>query len=296
MLRVLLQRLQGAVCAEAAADRPLARTVPGANDDARRTTLEISKQLCAVTDIGRTRDHNEDLVHVSDDGRVMILADGMGGHAAGEVASALAVAAITEHLHTALYGLIDASSDALALAMRAAMDAAQQRVLAAAASPEGKPGMGCTLVLACIRDDVLQTCHVGDVRAYLWREGEFGTLTRDHSVVAEMVAAGVLTPDQARGHSAKNEVLRAIGMPAGFEPDSKRCALQPGDRVILCSDGLWEMLSDRDIARVVGADGSMRQLATQLIDRANDAGGHDNVSVVLYQHCVPLQSTGAQSG
>ena len=148
--------------------------------------------------------------------------------------------------------------------------------------------MGCTLVLACVRGDTLHICHVGDVRAYLWREGRFNALTRDHSVVAEMVAARELTPDEARGHPAKNEVLRAIGMPAGFEPDSNRCALQSGDRVLLCSDGLWEMLPDREIARVVGADGSMRQLATQLVDRANDAGGHDNISVVLYEHRAPI--------
>jgi len=99
-----------------------------------------------------------------------------------------------------------------------------------------------------------------------------------------LVAVGVLTRDEARRHPDKNEVLRAIGMTVGFAPEMNLCPLTSGDRVLLCSDGLWEMLSDQEIADVTGGDGSMRQIATQLVDRANHSGGHDNISVVLYEH------------
>lgn len=284
MLRTLLQRVQAAIGGHAAGFEEMAQTIPAGAGSPGRMILVASDALCAVSDVGRVREHNEDLVHLSDDGRLMILADGMGGYAAGEVAAALAVAAVTEHLDAAVRSLKDETGDALPLAMQAAMNAAQQRVLAVAESQEGKKDMGCTLIQACIRGDTLNTCHVGDVRCYLWRGQTLRALTRDHSVVAELIAAGDLAPDQARAHPAKNVVLRAIGMASGFEADINTCSLQRGDRVLLCSDGLWEMLSDQDIADVIGADGSMRQIAMQLVDRANDAGGSDNISVVLYEH------------
>lgn len=284
MLRAWVERVQAAIGGHAAVVEEMAQTVPGSADPAGRVTLVVSDSLCAISDVGRVREHNEDLVHLSDEGRLMILADGMGGYAAGEVAAALAVAAIAEHFDAAVGSLKDATGDALPLAMQAAMNAAQQRVLAVAESQEGKKDMGCTLIQACIRDDTLYTCHVGDVRAYLWRGQTLRALTRDHSVVAELIAAGDLAPDQARAHPAKNVVLRAIGMATGFEADINTCSLQDGDRVLLCSDGLWEMLSDLAIASIIGADGSMRQIAMQLVDRANDVGGSDNVSVVLYEY------------
>ncbi len=289
MLRALLQRVQTAIGGHAAGIEETAQTVPGNAELAGRVTLVVSDSLCAISAVGRVREHNEDLVHLSDDGRLMILADGMGGYAAGEVAAALAVAAIGEHFDAAVASLKDDTGDALPLAMQAAMNAAQQRVLAVAESQEGKKDMGCTLIQACIRGDTLYTCHVGDVRCYLWRGQALRALTRDHSVVAELIAAGDLAPDQARAHPAKNVVLRAIGMASGFEADLNTCSLQDGDRVLLCSDGLWEMLSDQEIANVIGADGSMRQIAMQLVDRANDAGGADNISVVLYRHRVKIR-------
>ncbi len=289
MLRAWVQRVQAAIGGQAAVIEEVAQTVPRSADSAGRVTLVVSDSLCAISDVGRAREHNEDVVHLSDDGRLMILADGMGGYAAGEVAAALAVAAITEHLDAAVGSLKDATGDALPLAMQAAMNAAQQRVLAVAESQEGKKDMGCTLIQACIRGDTLHTCHVGDVRAYLWRGQTLRVLTRDHSVVAELIAAGDLAPDQARAHPAKNVVLRAIGMASGFEADLTTCSLQDSDRVLLCSDGLWEMLSDQEIADVIGTEGSMRQIAMQLVDRANDAGGADNISVALYEHKVAIR-------
>lgn len=284
MLRAWVQRMQAAIGGRAAVIEEMVQTVPRSADSAGRVTLVVSDSLCAISDVGRAREHNEDVVHLADDGRLMILADGMGGYAAGEVAAALAVAAIVEHFDAAVGPLKDVIGDALPLAMQAAMNAAQQQVLDAADCQQGKKDMGCTLIQTCVRGDTLFTCHVGDVRGYLWRDQTLRALTRDHSVIAELIAAGELAPDQARAHPAKNVVLRAIGMASGFEADINTCLLQDGDRVLLCSDGLWEMLPDQEIAGVIGADGSMRQIAMQLVDRANDAGGSDNISVVVYEH------------
>ena len=283
----ILKHLQAAIRGAPAQKQSAGAAAAGAASP-RRKTLAPSDGLCAITDVGQARERNEDVVHLSEDGRIMIVADGMGGHDAGEVASAMAVATIAEHLGAVIASLPgNDDGSALVQAMRSALEAAQDRVLAAGNMQEGGHGMGCTLILACLQGDTLYLCHVGDTRAYLWSEGELRALTRDHSVLAELLATGELTAEQARGHTSKNEVLQAIGMPAGFDPDINVCPLRSGERVLLCSDGLWDMLSDQEIASVAGTDGSMRQLATLLVDRANDAGGHDNISVVLYEHCAP---------
>lgn len=285
MTQSWFQRLRGALRNEPAIGKDTnPRVAEVVQTTVRRKTLAPTDQLCAITDAGRVRDRNEDLAYVSADARLLIVADGMGGHATGEVASELAIAAVVERLGTLLPHLGNDDGSALGQAMLAAMGEAHARVLAAGRDQQRDDAMGCTMVIACIRGNTLVTCHVGDARAYLRSAQGFRKLTRDHSVVAELISAGELTADEAREHPAKNEVLQALGMPAGLAPDTNTCSLHDGDRVLLCSDGLWEMLSDQEIASVIGADGSMRQIAMQMVDRANDAGGSDNVSVVLYEH------------
>jgi serine/threonine protein phosphatase PrpC len=257
---------------------------PYSESTSRRVVLSPNNGLCAITDVGRVRGHNEDAFYVSDDGTVWIVADGMGGHEAGEVASALAIEAIRAFFLQRHELNADDDSDSVERLLVESLEAAQRKVLEASQGHETDRQMGCTILIGCLRGDQLYTCHAGDVRCYVWSGTELQALTRDHSVVATLVAGGQLTADQARVHPQKNEVLQAIGMPYGIVPDVNSRVLQAGDRVLLCSDGLWEALSDREIAAVVGSDGTMRQLATQLVNRANAAGGPDNITVVLYEH------------
>jgi PPM family protein phosphatase len=284
MSESLLSRFRSAVRGRAMATPTIAGAAVSRGPDAQRMILMRSEHLCAITDVGRGKSHNEDLVHLSGDCRLMAVADGMGGHLSGQTASTLAIMAVADCLEPLLAASAVQDAGALKREMRRAMDEAQCRVLAEGMGHDIGEAMGCTLIVACTYGDSLYTCHVGDVRAYLWRCGELRALTRDHSVVAELVAAGELTPDQARSHPAKNEVLQAVGMPDGFEPSINTASLDPGDRVLLCSDGLWESLSDQEISAIVGSEGSMRQIAIQLVDRANDNGGRDNTSVVMYEH------------
>jgi serine/threonine protein phosphatase PrpC len=250
----------------------------------RRTVLAPHNYLCAVTDVGRVRGHNEDAFYLSEDRSVLIVADGMGGHEAGEVASALAIEAISDFLFTQHRLSADRGSDSPEQVLTEALEAAQRRVQEASHGQETDRQMGCTILLGFLQGNQLYTCHAGDVRCYVSSAGELEALTRDHSVVAALVAGGQLTADEARVHPKKNEVLQAIGMPYGVVPDVNSRELKAGDRLLLCSDGLWEALSNDEIAAVLASDGSMRQLATQLVDRANGAGGPDNITVVLYEH------------
>lgn len=252
----------------------------------RRRLVAPTDHLCAITDVGRVRDHNEDTFYISDDGRVLIVADGMGGHEAGEVASALAVEVVAEFFVTQPQQAIDSSTESIELLLVEAFATAHQRVLEASHSREGCRGMGTTLILAYVRGDQLYTCHVGDVRCYVRTAAGLEQVTQDHSVVGALVQAGELTPEEARVHPRKNEILQAIGLSNGIIPEVNSRVLEHGDCVLLCSDGLWEALSDEEICSIMDWDGSMRQRATQLVDRANEAGGYDNITVVLYEHVV----------
>lgn len=242
----------------------------------------FAPHIFALTDVGRVREHNEDAYHVSNDGNLFVVADGMGGHEAGEVAAALAIEAINEFLPPERLSLAVERAEVGALLLDAVRDA-DHRVFEANRGREAGKEMGCTLAVGYVSGNQLVTCHVGDVRCYVSANGLLRQITADHSFVGALVQAGRLTPDEARVHPRKNEVLQAIGMPSGVVPDVNRVDLATGDRILLCSDGLWEAISDQDIETILTSDGTMRQLATQLVDRANGAGGSDNITAVLFE-------------
>jgi len=248
----------------------------------RRKVVAPTDQLCGITDVGRVRDHNEDAFYLSEDGRLLLVADGMGGHEAGEVASALAIEAAAQFVTAEQRKAIEAGTQQAGPLLTAALDAAHRKVIEASGTPQGRRDMGSALIVACLTGDRLYTCHVGDVRCYVLSGATLQQITRDHSVVGALVQSGQLTPEEARVHPKKNEILQAIGMPSGVVPEVNTRPLANGDRVLLCSDGLWEALPEAEIHSIVQWEGTMRQLATQLVDRANCAGGFDNITVVLY--------------
>ncbi len=262
---------------------------PGSDTAERGSSGELSlvsrgDDVCGMTDVGRVREHNEDAFHISQDGRLLIVADGMGGHAAGEVARALAIQAVVDFF-TNVDGSLRQSSDMpMDHLLRRAFELAQDRVCGEAEGREELRGMGTTLIAACIVGGKVYTCHVGDVRCYVHSASGLKQLTEDHSVVGELVRAGRLSPDQARVHPDKNQILQAIGVPQGITSDTNTSDLESRDVVLLCSDGLWEAISDAGIDTVLRHGTSIREKTETLIRLANEAGGRDNITAVLYRH------------
>ena len=261
-----------------------------AETTARRRIVAPHAHLCAITDVGRERNHNEDTFAIADEGRLLVVADGLGGHAAGGVASALAVDTLVEYLAAERLNAVDRGEAEIEKVLIAAFEQADVKVREAAQSGTGRQGMGTTLIAARIRRDQLHTCHVGDVRCYVRNAEALRSVTQDHSIVGLLTRAGQLTPEEARVHPEKGTILQAIGTPMVLDPEVHSTPLHAGDLVLLCSDGLWEALSDEEINAILAWEGSMRQRATQLVDRANEAGGPDNITVVLYEHVANVDA------
>jgi protein phosphatase len=257
--------------------------VPVSEESYSRKLSAPAPWLCGITDIGKRRSSNEDRYFLSADGALWIVADGMGGHAAGEVASALTIDAIVASMGSMGWQApeMDSSlSDRLLTAFRAAQDLVSERSL----NDENCRGMGSTAIAGMIDGEALHICHVGDVRAYHCSDERFTRVTNDHSLVWELVMSGWLTSDEARLHPQRAKITQAIGTLKGIKPEISKVILKPRDRVLLCSDGLWEALTDQDIHTIVRSEGSMRELASVLVDNANAAGGEDNITAVLYEH------------
>jgi serine/threonine protein phosphatase PrpC len=230
----------------------------------------------AGSDVGRARSGNEDSYFC---GRaVFAVADGLGGHQGGEVASAAAVAPLA-----ALDGRDLATPTEAAEALAAAIQEANSGILERAAGDPSLWGMGTTMTAAAVTaDGHLQLAHVGDSRAYLLRDGALEQLTTDHTVVAELVRRGRLTPELAAIHPERSILTRAVGLDARIPVDTPDpLDLRPGDQCLLCSDGLTEAVPDPTIAELLSTDEDGNAACRSLIDAANEAGGPDNITVVL---------------
>lgn len=221
------------------------------------------------TDIGCVREQNEDSLIVR--APLFVVADGMGGHAAGEVASEIAVRTIEE--------LAPAHADAEALGR--AVEQANRDIINAALAGEGREGMGTTCTAAILERDRLVIAQVGDSRAYLLHNGELSQLTRDHSLMANMIEAGQITPEEARYHPNRSVITRALGNDPNTVPDLYEINVEDGDRLLLCSDGLYSMLEDDEIAAVMRRIDNPQRCAAMLVNGAIAAGGHDNVTVIV---------------
>ena len=236
----------------------------------------------SATDTGRARNNNEDSVAVDDVGALVVLADGMGGYNAGEVASDMATSFIKSELGR---WLAEASQNASDTDVRRAMDIcvdnANRAIFNAANSNPQYAGMGTTLVVGVFRDARLLMGHVGDSRAYRLRGGRLAQITHDHSLLQEQIDSGLITPEQAAFSANKNLVTRAVGVEDTVLLETHLHDVLPGDTYLLCSDGLSDMLDDESIAQLLMGSEALTEIATALVDAANDAGGKDNISVVL---------------
>lgn len=223
-----------------------------------------------ATSVGRHREVNEDSLGYNGD--LFVIADGMGGHKAGEVASALVI----DYLLA-----MKAEVGEFTSLLPQALNEANQIILDHAAKNPDCAGMGTTVVAMKVEEDKALIGHVGDSRAYLWKQGKLTQLTRDHSVIEELIQGGGITEDEARNHPHRNLLTRALGTPGEVESDLLEVKVEKGNRILLCTDGLTAMLDDQVIEEIMGLDLSPQTLATILVEKANDEGGIDNITVMV---------------
>lgn len=236
-----------------------------------------------MTDIGNRRENNEDFFLIRQERRLFIVADGMGGHNAGEVASTQAVNALDEFFVPEVIARMDNDPSSIESLMIEAFQHASCRVKEVANRYPDYKGMGCTLVMAFMAGDALHTCHVGDVRGFIFSPSTIRQITNDHTEVAKMVREGTMTPEAARTSKLRNYILQAIGQIAVLVPEYNISQLGKDDRVLLCSDGLWNMLPNSRIHEIVAAKIEIDNICQNLIAEAKDAGGHDNITVVVFE-------------
>lgn len=221
------------------------------------------------TDVGCVREHNEDSLVVAPP--LYVVCDGMGGHAAGEVASEIAVDVVAQR----------APRTADAAALGQAVEEANLAIIKAAREGVGRAGMGCTCTAAILDKERLVIAQVGDSRAYLVHHGRMQQLTRDHSLVTDLIEAGQITPAEARVHPQRSVITRALGSDPRTEPDLFELNVETGDRLLLCSDGLCTMLEDDRIEDILNSAADPQRCAAQLVNEANSLGGYDNTTVIV---------------
>ncbi len=245
-------------------------------------------EIASCTDPGMVRSHNEDSIASDAAIGLVVLADGMGGYNAGEVASGMATTVITTEMQQLLakvhpFEIDPASGKPVAARMiREQVLKANTSIYQAAQSQPQYAGMGTTLVVCLFYDNKVLVAHLGDSRLYRLRGSEFGQVTRDHSLLQEQIDSGLITAEQAKHAQHKNLVTKALGIDPQVEPEIREYETRPGDIYLLCSDGLCDMVSDDDIGMTMQALGANLKLAAQqLVQMANDNGGRDNVSVIL---------------
>lgn len=243
-----------------------------------------------LTHVGRQRQHNEDAYLVNDDAGLFLVADGMGGHAAGEIASRIAVDSVSEFiLHTkeddgTWPHSYDEQFSRSTNRLMAALRLANTRVVEAMRKDVRLRGMGTTIVASLADESTISFAHVGDSRAYLIREGRISRLTNDHSWVFEQVQAGMISEAEAEKHPLRNVITRALGGALQVVPDAREVEVRAGDLYLLCSDGLTGMIPESEILRiVVDNTEDLNRACQELIDTANANGGSDNITAVLIQ-------------
>ena len=235
----------------------------------------------SITDVGQKRTVNQDFVFTSETPvgnlpNLFVVADGMGGHKAGDFASSYAVEVLLSTIRE------DENSNPVKI-IRAAIENANTQLLREASDNETMSGMGTTMVLVTIVGHYAYVANVGDSRLYLVDENKISQITKDHSLVEEMVRMGEISRDDARNHPDKNIITRALGAGRAVDVDFFDIRLTPGDILLLCSDGLSNMVPDEDIRQVIRTSETLEETGRRLVSMANDNGGRDNIAVVLVE-------------
>jgi protein phosphatase len=256
----------------------------------RYVSLRSYVQAVGLTNTGKVREHNEDSISWDRDIGLFVLADGMGGYNAGEVASGIAVKTIVNLVREAFAGQeldgIDKTTGLHrpSIILRDAIARANKIIHQTSKSQSQCEGMGTTVVSALFYDNRVALAHVGDSRMYRLRKETFEQLTMDHSLLQELVDRGFYSPEEAQRATNKNYVTRALGVEPNVDVDIHEYPVEPGDWLVLCSDGLTDMVEDEDIHLTISTfGGNLDTVARQLVQLANDSGGRDNISVVLAQ-------------
>ena len=254
-------------------------------------------EFVAQTDVGQVRDHNEDYISCEGTLGVAVLADGMGGLNAGEVASSMSVRMLMDEL-TAWRGgeskveLSDVDTTGLTVEGRAVKHFIEKTNGAVYHVSQTQPqcrGMGTTVVVSVFHDNKLAVGHIGDSRMYRFRDDTLEQITKDHSFVQELIDQGVVTKEEARRSNRKNVVTRALGVSPAVDAEVKEYKVKPGDIYLMCSDGLSDLVADEDIeAALQASGGNLAETASHLVDMANAGGGKDNISVVLARVLKPF--------
>lgn len=249
------------------------------------------KLICAgMTDVGNARDHNEDDFYLSEGKEALcVVADGMGGHRSGEVASAMAIKAMVEYYReTMADGEYESEAvngedtvDLIQRRLSQAVQNANRAVFTAASESELYRGMGTTIVSGYFTNEGVYLAHIGDSRAYRLRDGKLEQRTEDHSLANEYVRMGILAAEDIEYFPYKNVITRACGLTDEVEVDVHFEELEPGDVFLFCSDGLTDMVNDRQLEEMLAEEDDLEVLCKQLVDMANKNGGDDNITVIL---------------
>lgn len=242
-------------------------------------------RVFGITDIGRVRAVNQDCFATEPKLGLAVVADGMGGHAGGEQASSSAVLTVLDVFSRydfaagTLGGSVESYTVPQVIAM--AMQEANERIMLASVSDSSLQGMGTTAIVTVERDGQLHIGHIGDSRVYRVRAGVAEQLTEDHSIVQQLVRAGAISQAEAQVHPYKNVITRCLGMASEIEPDLLSLAIEPGDRFVICSDGLSNLVGPQRLVEVVGGCDDLAEAGQILVNDANQRGGGDNITVVL---------------
>jgi len=235
----------------------------------------------AATDVGKEREENEDTFLVEPEIGLFLVSDGMGGHRGGALASRIVAEDLSVLIETRLGKLKSESNRAIRSMFKKAISQQSRHLRMEADSESGYKGMGATLALALLRKDRAYIANIGDSRVYRLRKGRFDQLSRDHSVISELLERGKIEPEEAEDHSALGEITRYMGMEEKARPFVRTFQLKKDDCLLLCTDGLTDMLNEKEISAYLKDHADPQGVCNALVEAANAAGGHDNITVIV---------------